>query len=124
MDDNKIYKTTAIACHFNNYFAYVGNKLAQIYADQDEKLFLKFLGKRSPNSIFLESTFPAEVFSISYALIPNKSPGLDGFSSYFVKIAADVIAVPLSTLCNLSFSKEIFSECMKSAKVVPLFKSD
>ena len=43
-----------------------------------------------------------------YALNPNKSPGLDGIPLHFVKVAADVIAVPFSMLCNLSFSREFF----------------
>ena len=59
VDDNEICETTAIADHFNNYFADVGNKLTQTYAGQDEQLFFKFLSKRSPNFIFLESTFLA-----------------------------------------------------------------
>ena len=45
VNNNEICKTTAIADHFNNYFANVGNKLAQTYADQDEQLFVKFLHK-------------------------------------------------------------------------------
>ena len=59
-----------------------------------------------------------------YALNPNKSLYFDGIPSYSVRIAADVIAVPLSMLCNLSFSKGIFPQCMISANVVLLFKSE
>ena len=52
VNDNEIYETTAIADHFDNCFANVGNKLAQTHVDQDKQLFLKFLSKRSPTSIF------------------------------------------------------------------------
>ena len=63
------------------------------------------------------------MFNIIHALNLNISPGLNGIPLYFARIAADVIAVPLLMPCNLSFSKRIFPECMKSAKVMPLFKS-
>ena len=121
LDNNGIYDTTAIANHLNNYFANVDNKLAQTYAEQDEQLFLKFLSKQFSNSIFLEPTFPTEVVNILHVLNSNKSPVVDGISSYFVKIAADFLTI--SMLCTLSFLNGIFPECMKSAKVVPLFKS-
>ena len=49
--------TTAIADHFNNYFANVDNKLAQTCADQDEQLLLKFLSKRFQNPYFLNLRF-------------------------------------------------------------------
>ena len=71
VDDNEICETTAIADYFNSYFANVVTMLAQTYADQDEKLFLKFPSKRSSNFIFLEPTFSAEVFNILHALNPN-----------------------------------------------------
>ena len=53
----------------------------------------------------------------------NKSPGLDGISAYYLKLASDINAVPLSILCNLSFSEGVFPNCMKKAKVIPLFKT-
>ena len=59
--------------------------------------------------------FPAEVFNIIFAVISYKSPGLDGMPSYFVRIAAEVIAVPLSMLCSLSFLKGVLPVCIKRA---------
>ena len=55
-------------------------------------------------------------------MILNKSPGLNGISAYFIKLASDSIAVPLTILCNLSFSEGVFPNCIKNAKVILLFK--
>lgn len=123
VDDNEIYDTTEIAEKFNTHFTNVGKNLAQTFTDQNEIAYSNFLCKRMPNSIFLEPVSPAEMFNVIHTLNSNKSPGLDGIPAYFIKMAADVIAVPLSILCNFSFSIGVFPECMKSAKVVPLFKS-
>jgi len=108
--------TANIAEHFN-----WPSSCTEIF-DHDSKEFLKYLGKRTPKSIFLEPTCPIEAFNKINSLNTNKSPGLDGITAYFVKIAADVITIPFSTLCNFSFSLGIFPENMKIAKVVPLFK--
>jgi len=99
VDGVEINDLANIAEHFNTYFANIGHCLAQKYSDHDSKVFLKFLRKRTPESIFLEPTCPIEVF--------NEINSLNTFS----------------TLCNFSFSLGIFPENMKIAKVVPLFKT-
>ena len=83
----------------------------------------KFLGKRVSNSIYLEPTSPQEVFKEINSLNLNKSPGLNGISAYFIKLASGIIVVPLSIFCNLSFSEGVFPNCMKNAKVIPLLKT-
>ena len=44
------------------------------------------------------------------------------YRSLFFKVAAQVPATPLSILFNYSFKYEIYSNCLKTAKVVPIFK--
>ena len=41
---------------------------------------------------------------------------------YFFKVAAKVPATPLRILFNYSFKYGIYSNCSKTAKVVPIFK--
>ena len=53
----------------------------------------------------------------------NKLPRLDGISAYFIRLASDIIANPLSILCNLSFSAGVYPNCIKNAKAIPLFKA-
>ena len=52
----------------------------------------------------------------------NKSTGLDGISSRFLKDGADVIADPILHIINLSISSEIVPSEFKMARVKPLFK--
>ena len=93
------------------------------FSEQNDTDHHKFLGKRVSNSIYLEPTSPQEVFKEINSLNLNKSPGLDGIFAYFTELASDIIAVPLSILCNLSFSEDVFPNFMKNVKVIPLFKT-
>ena len=60
------------------------------------------------NSIFLEPISLEEVFCFINTMNPNKSLKLKGISAYFIKIAANVIAVPVLVFCNFSFLFGIF----------------
>ena len=100
-----------------------GKNLTMKFSEQNDTDHHNFLGKRISNSIYLEPTSPQEVFKEINSLNLNKSPGLDGISAYFIRLVSDIIAVPLSSLCNLSFSEGVFSNSMKNAKVISLFKS-
>ena len=122
VNKTEINDAASIANRFNTYFPSVGNNLAIKFSEQNDTDH-KFLGKRISNSIYLEPTSPQEVFKEINSLNLNKSPGLDGITAYFIKLASDIIAVPLSILCNLSFSEGVFPNCMKNAKVIPLFKT-
>ena len=113
----------SIADQLNSYFSNIECHLSHQSDNQNEYQHLKFLRKSVFSSTFLEPTFPAEVFNAISSLNANKSPGLDGISTNFSKLAADIIAVPLSLSCNYSFLFGIFPDCMKVAKVVPLYKS-
>ena len=67
----------------------------------------------SKNLKFLEKT-----------VLPNKSIGPNSIPLRFLKIVADIVAIPLCRIIiNLSFSKGIFPEMLKIAKVIALFKS-
>ena len=51
-----------------------------------------------------------------------KATGHGSIPTRFLKIVADIIAVPLCRIINLSFSKGIFPETLKTSKVIALFK--
>ena len=123
VNKTKINDAAYIANQFNTYFSSVGKNLAMKFSEQNDTDHYKFLGKMISNSIYLEPTSPQEVFKEINSLNLNKSSGLDGITAYFIKLASDIIAVPLSILCNLSFSEGVFPNCMKNAKVILLFKT-
>ena len=52
----------------------------------------------------------------------NKSTGLDGISSRFLKDGADAIVDPILHIVNLSISSEVVPSELKKARVKPLYK--
>ena len=72
--------------------------------------------------MFFTNIDPKQVLGIINALSSYKSPGLDGISNKVLKISAESIITPLTHILNQSFVKGIFPECLKTAKVIPLYK--
>ena len=55
-------------------------------------------------------------------LNPSKAVGIDNLSGKFLKDGADILARPISQLCNLSIKLGSFPRSCKIAKVKPLSK--
>ena len=55
-------------------------------------------------------------------LSPNKASEIDNLSGKFLKDGADVLALPISQLCNLSISLSTFPQHCKIAKLKPQYK--
>ena len=123
VNKTEINDIASIANHFNIFFSVCEN-LAMKFSEQNDKDYLNFLGKRVSNSIYLEPTSSQKVFKEINSLNINKSPGLDGISACFSRLVSNIIAIPLSILCNLSFSECVFPNCTKNATVIPLFEAD
>ena len=66
---------------------------------------------------------PEEVFSLINKLDTNKASGPDCISAHMLKATASSIALPLTTLFNLSLSTGKFPDMWKLAGVVPIPKS-
>ena len=52
----------------------------------------------------------------------SKAAGIDKLSGRFLKDGADILAKPVSALCNLSISRGVFPSACKVAKLKPIFK--
>lgn len=60
-----------------------------------------------------------------YSISKNsKCEGVDDLSMSTIKEAIDLLAAPLSHICNLSFEHGVFPDKLKTAKILPVFKSD
>ena len=68
-------------------------------------------------------TTPQEVCMAINFLKLNKASGNDDIHPFFLKMAAQSIASPLSMLINSCFTYGIFPNKLKLAKVVPVFKT-
>ena len=82
----------------------------------------QFLKNRNQFEFIIAHISVEEVVEI-IASLPLKATGHASIPIKFLKIVADIVAIPLCKIINLSFSKGIFSELLKTAKVIALFKS-
>ena len=107
---------------FNSYFSEVGALLADKIESSKENTFKTYMSKRISSTLFLNPTTPAEVFNVISSLKTSKSGDYDNIS-FFLKSAKKVPVFPLAHLFNCSFKLGIFPDCLKIAKVLPVYKS-
>ena len=91
---------------------FIGSKVTSYYDD------IKF---KDLNFEFSE-TSPEKILNILKDLNPSKAAGLDNLSGKFLKDGTDILARPISQLCNLSIKLDSFPRSCKIAKVKLLFK--
>uniref|UniRef100_A0A8C7CXQ1 Reverse transcriptase domain-containing protein n=1 Tax=Oncorhynchus kisutch TaxID=8019 RepID=A0A8C7CXQ1_ONCKI len=64
----------------------------------------------------------ADVLKELQNLDPYKSAGLDNLDPFFLKLSAEIVATPITSLFNLSFLSSEIPKDWKAAAVIPLFK--
>ena len=94
--------------NFNNFFANIGPSLAS-KVPSTQFSHKDFLVGHFADCFFLNPTSPAEVASIVHSLKNSKCEGVDGLSMSPIKETIDLLAAPLSHICNLSFERGVFS---------------
>ena len=65
---------------------------------------------------------PEKILNILKGLNPSIAAGIDNLSDKFLKDGTQVLARPISQLCNLSSKLNSFPRSCKISKVKPLFK--
>jgi hypothetical protein len=73
-------------------------------------------------SIFIRPADTGEILKMIQNL-KDKAGGLDEISSKVLKIIAHCISKPLEHIFNISITKGIWPRALKSAVVVPVYKS-
>ncbi|XDV36142.1 hypothetical protein PO909_005986 [Leuciscus waleckii] len=114
-----ICNKTEIVNEFNNYFVSIGPTLSQQILDGNTN------GGTVPDnvsSIFLESVQASDILAIVQKCANKKSNDYTDMNMVLIKQIIDVIIEPFTYICNLSFTSGMFPDCMKIAKVIPLFK--
>ena len=112
-----------IAICLTEHFCSIGKNLARNVRNDNEVTHLSFLTKSVSASMFLQPASVSELYNAIMSLSNYKSPGYDNIPVYFLCSAADILAFPLSVLVNFSFELGCFPNCLKTAKVIPLYKS-
>ena len=70
----------------------------------------------------LDATTEGYLFNILKNVEVTKAAGIDQISGKFLKDGAQILAKPISELCNLSMTLGSFPDACKIARVKPLFK--
>ena len=84
--------------------------------------YKRFLNTGNQKFTF-QSTSEDEVLKLLKDTNPEKAAGIDNLSGRFLKDGAVVLALPISTLCNLSMKRSKFPLDCKIAKLKPLYKT-
>ena len=103
----------------NTYFPTIGEKLNSTFTANDNSSLPPQVNSRFRLKIITEIS----VLKAIKGLKPKRSFGPDKVSSFFIRIAAPVIAKSLANIYNTSIRSGVFPKDWKIAKVAPIFKS-
>ena len=114
--------TTDIVEDFNDFFVEIGESLANKIQTSGNCIFETFLGDSNQHSIFLKPVTEREVEDTISSLDINKATGWDKIDAKLLHYATPHVSKPLCYIINLSFSSGCFPDCLKIARVLPLFQ--
>lgn len=121
-DTKQITDQKQIANGFNNFFVNVGPNLAAKIPNNCGSVS-KYLGDKNMNSMFLTNVSELDILNTVRDLSNKNSTDCNGISMSLVKFIINDISEPLLFICNQSFSTGVFPNNMKTAKVIPLYKT-
>ena len=108
-----------VCAAFNEHFATVGERINDSFTGRGSP---RSLGIASNRSIFLTPVSPTEISNIISSL-KNKSCNTDKIHNKVLKSVKNLISPVLAEIINKSFRTGIFPKSMKTARVVPVYKS-
>ena len=107
----------------NQYFCSIGQKLSEkIFHAENPLLRGDFSLNKNSTRFQFRAITPADLMKAMQKFKVSKSFGIDGISSYFLKIGMPVLAPVLSTIFNRSISEGVFPNNWKVARVAPIYK--
>lgn len=121
IDGNRITDSKTICEAFNDHFSTIGLTLAENITKTNANP-LRHINPIS-SSIFLQPSTVNEVVLLINDLKTSKSPGPDNLTAQMVKDNVASFSRILSESFNLIIQTGIYPNCLKLAKVIPIFKS-
>jgi hypothetical protein len=109
-----------LAVGFNDYFTSIAEKLERDIPVVDDDPLHNITPQC--NSFVCLPTDPAEVRRVIHSF-KNKGCNIDSIPSFVFKQIADIISPTLANLLNVSFTSGVFPDVLKTARVIPIFKS-
>ena len=132
IDNEKCFDSKKVANHMNNFYLTIAstlqsqiNNMHNIF-DTSSQIFKNFYINKGiiPKSFNISQVSEDFVYRELCKLNPNKSTGIDGIKSKFLKDGANVIKSVITHIVNLSIETETVPDELKSAIVKPLFKKN
>lgn len=123
LDNNNVMQTdkNLIANTLNSYFSSIGEKMGN-QINPDYNGFQKSMPPPLNKSIFLTKVNEDQISRIIENLHNKSSAGDDNISQKLIKqIKLQIIPV-LTKLINLSISDKLYPDCLKIAKIIPIYK--
>lgn len=111
-----------IAESFNDYFINIGNNLCKEISQSGRSPLSYMTNINVQDSLFLQPTDNREIESI-IQLMNNSSPGYDDIQVKIIRKSYKSYIAVLVYLINLNMSHGKFPNELKTAKVIPIFKS-
>lgn len=106
----------------NEYFAEIGEKLANIIMKEPNWVEKITLNSSLQNSFYLKECDEEEVSNIINDLQNNKAPGPDTITVSMLKNISEVIVPVITYLANKIFEKGEFPEELKQTTITPIHK--
>ena len=107
------------------FFTNVGPNLAKNIVPPNKNVSIFDTMKNGTvNSMFLQNVTADELMKTVMSCKNKFSKDYNDINMYVVKSTFDAVVQPFLYICNLSFTKGVFPDEMKTAKVVPLFNSE
>ena len=123
--NNRLYTDdSGISQAFNDHFATIATKIRETVPVQGSTDgFTQYMDNFSqPNSFFLSPVTSADVEKVIMSLKNKKAPN-HMYSIQSLKFISNLVSPLLSHLINKSFTCGKFPDCLKIARVTPIFKS-
>ena len=111
-----------IAEGFNEFFSTIGSELAS-EIPVSKKHFSEYLSEESNENFIFANMTEEIIFNAAGKLKNKNSSGSDGISTNLLKSILPTIITPLCHVFNLSYKLGFIPTVLKTAKVVPIFKS-
>ena len=119
-EHNVVVREDNLADFFNQRFASDGQRVSRSVSAMSVE---EFQSERTLKSMYLYPTSLDEIHRSIADLKIGKASGIDELSAEVLKISALAILPYLQKLINQTFSQGEFPDCLKIAKVIPLFIS-
>ena len=120
INNTDVTDNVEVAEQFNSYFASIAHILDSDIPLSNQSPY-HYVEENQSTSLFFRPTTVSEIESVLQNL-KNSSVRIDEMPVHLYKRLKNILSEPFATLLNKSIGAGIFPECLKCARVVPVFK--